>query len=594
MRWTLTKAGLFLTTASSIGLVRPALAQQSQFLSGNPVGQTTKVQDEGSSRLGKSRQRAIDEINIELAWLADPATFPCHLKAYQVGETINLRGFVPNDEVRQRAVQIAGEHTTLTIQDGLRKYSSIPYPPTGVPVNVVRGAAADALVRCLGEAGRSLEVAVSPGGKVVVTGNVATATEKLAISEAMCRVHGCTSVINSVTTPDMDQSRASASKPLEEKVASVAPSRPTEEKKPHVAATKSVEEQKLATTVSKHVDEKKPMVTPSRPAEEKKPLAAATKPVEEQKPATTVSKLVDEKKPAVAPSRPIEEQKPLGMATKTVEEQKPAMIGSKPEEEKKSASAPSMPSKLFVLPESRPVNVEKGTEISKYRPVVDAKGDGPAITAPPMPVIVTGEAKRTETTPDAKQSASASLLTPGVMLTFPDRPAAAAPMATGPPVAPLSEASEPPYHERKLRQIVERKPSPEAPEEMSAAKPPASGVVAAAARSSDKSPNKADSERHSAAPAEGSYVASGVITYEAPSAPSASRIKTNLAKLKEQIGGVCGSAAKHVEIESLGGSRLMIRMECSTREEGERLSRKVLQMRELAPYEVSLEMKIAP
>jgi hypothetical protein len=180
------------------------------------------------------------------------------------------------------------------------------------------------------------------------------------------------------------------------------------------------------------------------------------------------------------------------------------------------------------------------------------------------------------------------------MLTFHDRASPANPVPTESAVAPLSESNEPAFHERRLRQIVERKTPPDASEEMSATKASASGVVAAAARTSDRSPTKVESGSHSAGPAEGSYVASGVITYEAPPANAAPHIKTNLAKLKEQIGGVCGGAARHLEIDSLGGSRLMIRMECSTREEGERLSRKVLQMRELAPYEVSLETKVVP
>jgi hypothetical protein len=374
----------------------------------------------------------------------------------------------------------------------------------------------------------------------------------------------------------------------------VAPSTQAKEKKPVVVSSKPEAEQKPTTTVSKPVDEKKPAVAPSRPVEEKKPLAAATKPVEDQKPTTTVSKLVDEKKPAVAPSRTIEEKKPLAVVTKTIEEQKPATTLSKPVDEKKSAPVPPMPSKLFVLPESKPVTVDKGTEISKYRPVVDTKCDGPAIVAPPMPIVITGEAKRTEEAPDPKKSASGSLMTTGVMLTFPDRASPANAMPIESAVTPLSESSEPAFHERKPRQIVERKTLPEASEDMSATKASTSSVVAAAARSSEKSPTKVDSESHSAVPADGSYVASGVITYEAPSASATPRIKTNLAKLKEQIGGVCGGAAKHVEIESLGGSRLMIRMECAARDEGERLSRKVLQMRELAPYEVSLEMKIVP
>jgi hypothetical protein len=129
------------------------------------------------------------------------------------------------------------------------------------------------------------------------------------------------------------------------------------------------------------------------------------------------------------------------------------------------------------------------------------------------------------------------------------------------------------------------------------------GVAFAEAHSSDKPSNKVELAGSKStpvaktpAPAEGSYVSTGVISYEyGLTAPSPTRhADPFVSRLRERIDAICGGPGKSVEIQATGEKRLMIRVQCATREEGERLSRRILQLRELAPYEVSLDIKLVP
>jgi hypothetical protein len=129
------------------------------------------------------------------------------------------------------------------------------------------------------------------------------------------------------------------------------------------------------------------------------------------------------------------------------------------------------------------------------------------------------------------------------------------------------------------------------------------GAAFAEARSTGKPSNNVEPVGRTSAPvaktpehANGSYVAPGVISYEEIPTTATTVIRADpfICRLKERIGAICGDAAKNVEIHALGEKRLMIRAQCATREEGERLSRRILQLRELAPYAVSLDMKLVP
>jgi hypothetical protein len=124
MRGTLAKAGLALFTVGTMAIARPGLAQTSPYPPLGPSARTNSSRDDGPS--AGRRQAAPEEVRIELAWMADPATFPCYLGVYRDGNALKVRGFVPSEAVRARAIQIAGEQSGMTVVDELRINSNMP------------------------------------------------------------------------------------------------------------------------------------------------------------------------------------------------------------------------------------------------------------------------------------------------------------------------------------------------------------------------------------------------------------------------------------------------------------------------------------
>src|SRR5450432_488026 len=65
----------------------------------------------------KTEQKAIEqkapdanrqtEIQIELAWLSDRATFPYYLEAHVKGANVEVKGYVPTKAVRDQALNLA-------------------------------------------------------------------------------------------------------------------------------------------------------------------------------------------------------------------------------------------------------------------------------------------------------------------------------------------------------------------------------------------------------------------------------------------------------------------------------------------------------
>src|SRR5262245_52455460 len=46
------------------------------------------------------------EVLVELAWLADPVTFPYYLEARVDGQALEVRGYVPSKAIRDKAINL--------------------------------------------------------------------------------------------------------------------------------------------------------------------------------------------------------------------------------------------------------------------------------------------------------------------------------------------------------------------------------------------------------------------------------------------------------------------------------------------------------
>jgi hypothetical protein len=140
--------------------------------------------------------RRLEEMKVELALLADIATFPYYLGARAAGGTLELRGYVPNDMVRQRALELARRNTFLTVNDALKIQTSLSTRPPLRPARVLQKEGAELLHRKLGDPAKKMSLGVRPNGVIVVTGPIDSVESRLAVSRLFRQLSGCFGVAN--------------------------------------------------------------------------------------------------------------------------------------------------------------------------------------------------------------------------------------------------------------------------------------------------------------------------------------------------------------------------------------------------------------
>jgi hypothetical protein len=183
-----------------VSLARPALAQMSGPLSADQPPQA--MQYEGNVALTEGHSR-LEEMKVQLALLADIATFPYYLGARAVGENLTVTGYVPNERVQQRALELARQHTFLRVADGLRIQGNLSLRPPLRPAEVLQKEGAELLVKNLGESGRQIQLQARPNGLIVLSGSVASVEEKVEISRLFRQLGGCSGVVNDLTVQTM-------------------------------------------------------------------------------------------------------------------------------------------------------------------------------------------------------------------------------------------------------------------------------------------------------------------------------------------------------------------------------------------------------
>jgi hypothetical protein len=161
------------------------------------------------------RRRA--EIDVELAWLADPITFPYFLEAHLEGAALTVTGYVPDKQVRDQALRLARLHTAYVVADGLKEHPSLLVRPGKTPPAQLQSAASAALREALPKHHAKLQVQCATDGMVTLSGPVSTIEEKLAASVALRRLYGCASVQNLIQTPGVVDTAPPATTPTVDK-----------------------------------------------------------------------------------------------------------------------------------------------------------------------------------------------------------------------------------------------------------------------------------------------------------------------------------------------------------------------------------------
>jgi hypothetical protein len=146
-----------------------------------------------------SQQKAVDvnrltEIQVELAWMSDPMTFPYFLEARFRGMNLELRGYVPSKAVHEQAVALAKLNCPMPLIDGLKVHSSLAVRPVHREPDQLKSSVQTALREAFPS--QHLNVQCQIDGNVQITGAVRSVEQKLAVSLALRRLHGCASVTN--------------------------------------------------------------------------------------------------------------------------------------------------------------------------------------------------------------------------------------------------------------------------------------------------------------------------------------------------------------------------------------------------------------
>jgi hypothetical protein len=147
-----------------------------------------------STSVSTSQQQAW---KVELAWLADPSTFPCPLQAQVAGDTLEVQGYVPSEAVRRQALSLAEQECSLQVIDQLKIHpqASRPVDRPIRPTALGRGAV-HLLMASLGKRARGFRVEANSRGQVIVEGKSRSLEEKLAVSRRLQLLYGCQAVIN--------------------------------------------------------------------------------------------------------------------------------------------------------------------------------------------------------------------------------------------------------------------------------------------------------------------------------------------------------------------------------------------------------------
>jgi hypothetical protein len=134
------------------------------------------------------------EIQVELAWLSDQTTFPYFLEAHVKGGNLEVRGYVSNKAVHEQALNLARLNSPLAVLDAIKAHPALAIRPVRRAPEQLQKSVQTALLEAFPN--HKLAVQCDANGTVQVTGIVPTLEQKLAVSQALRRLHGCANVLN--------------------------------------------------------------------------------------------------------------------------------------------------------------------------------------------------------------------------------------------------------------------------------------------------------------------------------------------------------------------------------------------------------------
>jgi hypothetical protein len=585
--------GRTLAAAGALGLASPASAQRTMELPAGPVGHVVPSPDISGPAEASDGFGRLAELRVELAWLSNPVTFPYHLGTHAEGMSLEVRGFVPNDAVREMAVKIARQQSGLNVVDKLQSHPGLVMRPVGRPTEELIAAAKAALAARLPDHASSLAVQAQRNGQLKVTGCVSSYELKLAVSEALRKVPGCSQVANDLMVSSLQKDGTSYTLVSADGTLMVptgmlghAPGEPSSVPStpaatvvvPAPVQTVGTSLQALplqsnppasvlappsqGTATSSRLDAPRTTTTRAAIQEKLNQLLPSYSPAPVQERGLTNPTSTNPAKPAATTASIMTAAKPAEMATSTSSPGKSTEMApglpSLPKLAEKPTTAPSQakPAGMAgnLTTSAKPAEITPST-ISSTKPIPPVTN--PAIAAPAQPTAT----KQPDVVMTAKAPPPGGYMTTGLLLIDGDDSDTGSPAkAKAPAATPVKSASTvtPPAKPRVMPTSTAKASAPPAP----VAKP----ALAPAPPVMSKAP---------------------------PAAPARST-GLDAGRLRQQIQATCGALAKNIEVVADSERSFTIRAKARTIEEGEKLSEKIFSMPELGPYQVSLDVQLVP
>lgn len=553
--------------AGSFAIPSALLAQTAPYRVPDPPASIASAGEGAKRDSPMAKPPRLLEMDVELAWLADPTTSPWRLQARTVGGAIEVRGQVPNEVVLGQALQIARVESGMPAVSKVQLNSMLGTPRPSKPQEILHREAFDALRKGFPSLAPAITVSTRADGQIVLKGTVPTHEDKWAISRHLREATVCSSVVNQLQVlAERQESFAQSSSP-----SVPATMLPVEHHKPeqllpaaHVWAPEPVP----ATAMPQASGETTAMkgspsgFKGSMTGSEESLAAKSTDPA-----TATHAQPAPEKQPAAA-AKPA--AKPLVYQTKW-RRLDPSEVALP----KKSApAAPSKESGGTTKPEALATSSTAPRTFLRVIPSAGAEAEHASSST---------AVEKTDTThlpkqPPQFQSNPIQPVAATTDLPAPKPPPAPAPAALASPVAmpparqpaPLAAKREPMVSEGVI--IVESaiKPAAQSPS-ASAPKPPP--VLRT-----------------------GRYVTNGVILFSEPANENLMNANPALralqVHLQQRIAAVCGKSSNDVEVTAVTETNVTVRVRARSTLEGEDLSNRIFQLPELVPCQVSLDVLV--
>lgn len=179
-------AGLLLA-AGALSLVSPGGATPPR------PGRTVRLVGSPVVSPGQAR---LEAMKVEMAWLANLATYGLPLEVHITDSGLRACGRVPDDAARVQVLEVARQASCLPVVDSLTVVQ--PGPVARTDARALEEAARAALRRHLAEQAAEVQVRADDTGVVSLRGEVATVEDKLVASRCLKGIAGCTAVNNSL------------------------------------------------------------------------------------------------------------------------------------------------------------------------------------------------------------------------------------------------------------------------------------------------------------------------------------------------------------------------------------------------------------